>query len=292
MKFIFIAIVLALICGIFLAEGFWKATIIAIPLLCFLVFLIYSTISRKCQQPGPPEPESRKKLRDHIIRYYSGEIDNFDFDEMNIFDEMESTDPMVGDITGAAWYLYDDIRKHLWFDSFDKNTYPLISVWLYLLNTGIEWQEILKDRPRFKKSAYWPFASEEDFKSFLEARPELPPFIEFYPPVKEELIYKNMEIRRFFKKSKIPKTYKELKNIMSERNEAVCKRLWEKGGFDFETSMKQLSEHFPGANVKKSLPDDSVLFLQEDGIAAKALAQIRAGNNCNTPKVKEFAKQL
>lgn len=281
------------------AEGFWaKAIILAIPVSGFLIFLICSIIfAKRKQASGPADPASRKKLRDHIIRYYNGDIDNFDFDDMDIFDGIESPDPMVEEIIEAAWFLYDDLKIHLWFYSYNKSICSVISVWLYLLGTDMDWKDILKDRPTFKESDYWPFASEEDFKSFIEARPELPEFIKHYPPLTTELITKHTGIRkiRFFKKAnfmetRIKEAYETLKKIMEERDEATCKILWEKDGFDFDKSMEQLAKRFPKAGIKKSLPGDSVLFLQDDKDAGESLEQIRKGT-IQLPKIKEFFGQ-
>jgi hypothetical protein len=109
---------------------------------------------------------ARDRLAELVRHFVSNRISNIDFDDAAF--DIKSKDPAVKAIREELWLCYDDFSTHQL--ELSKDERRIISRWVMFLKTDCEY--VWRKRPNWKRpgnnEAFWPFASENDFRAALD----------------------------------------------------------------------------------------------------------------------------
>ncbi|MEA4863516.1 MAG: hypothetical protein AB7F40_00340 [Victivallaceae bacterium] len=169
---------------------------------------------------------ARRRMALMLESYFSCKINNYQLDNwLGLFSNCN--DLLVASLCGAIYLLYDDVTKHWWFKFYDEKVQTLISVWMLLLNSNIDFCSAQIPPLKDDLSDFWPLASADELLKIERCANN---FKEFYPPITNALLEKLHSICwtriRLFEKLKTTSIAKKVWHLIKIRNPNTCQELW------------------------------------------------------------------
>ena len=202
---------------------------------------------------------SRMQMYNLICKYYEGEIDNFELEDL-----FPSTDDLlIMEIIKSFWYFYDDTRRHLWFEFYNYEIQVSVSVWLFFLQTDLLWKDIIKDIGTEKEQSV-------NWQAIYDANKQQKGFVLYMPCVTFSLVTKMMDMQGFwgtlFTSHWVKQKINLLRSAIALRDEVECRKTWEHSGFNYNKVVETLYKNVPQYSIdteliSKMLPEDNYAFV-------------------------------